>query len=579
MVAAIPVSAQWTSSSCPGNTLAAGDFQATELFNRKGTNAAPDPDLSEPVGMDVRAVFAAGKYDHTDIIFVERLGNLKWYDGVAKTVSVIGQIQVHASPDNLQDDNGLMGVSFDPNFETNRLIYLWYSPKQMVNQSMTGTGQNRQLRLSRWKLKPDNTLDMASEQILIKILGSKTDNWHSGGPMAFDAYGDLWIAIGNNSRDLDPAACDGGGSVLSKTDSSQSAEWGSSNTHSMRGGFIRIHPDDSPKGYSIPKGNFGEYWADQFEKQGNATLATQYRDTSKVLPEVYVKGERSNYSCAVHPTKRWLAWGTVNYNSSSDEFNITNHPIFSGFPYFMANNDPTCKHGKSVDKPTNNSPMNSGVTELPPAIPGTLNNLVNVAIGGPIYSFDLSLDYANKFPPQFDNKWLVGGFNGGVWGVTVDTSGTTLKSAGNPIKMDASGGLFSSITGSFRNTIKMKYGKDGALYILNYDGQTYGSPSNPGVVRVIYKGACHPFDPTAKIASPSNQRVWVDPHGIMIKENGPHVVSLFDMNGHQVWSIEGMGSREYKLADIRAGSSLKAGLYMARVNTPAGEYSRRIFLF
>jgi len=579
MVAAIPVSAQWTSPSCPGNTPAAGDFQATELFNRKGTDAAADLNLSEPVQMDVRAVFAAGKYDHTDIIFVERMGNLKWYDGVAKKVTLIGHIDVHGGVTQTEDDNGLMGVIFDPNFETNRWIYLWYSPKQTFNQSMTGTGQNRQLRLARWKLKPDNTLDMASEKILIKILGSTFDTGHSGGPMAFDAYGDLWFAIGNNSKDLDPGACDGGGSVLSKTDSSQNAEWGPSNTHSMRGGFMRIHPDDSPKGYSIPKGNFGEYWAEQFDKQGNATLATQYRDTSKVLPEIYVKGERSNFSCAVHPTKRWLAWGSVNYNSSSDEFNITNHPIFSGYPYFHANNDPTCKHGKNVDKPTNNSPMNSGVTDLPPAIPGTLNNLANVAIGGPIYSFDLSLDYANKFPPQFDNKWLVGGFYGGVWGVTVDTTGTTLKSAGNPLKLDGSGGLFGSFTGSFRNTVQMKFGKDGALYILNYDGQRYGSPSNPGAVRVIYKGACHPYDPTVQIALPSSPRIWADPHGIMIKENGPHAVSLFDLNGHQVWGIDGMGAREYKLADIRAGTPVKTGLYMVRVNTAAGAYSRRLFLY
>jgi hypothetical protein len=25
------------------------------------------------------------KYGHTDIIFTERMGNLKWYDGVAKS--------------------------------------------------------------------------------------------------------------------------------------------------------------------------------------------------------------------------------------------------------------------------------------------------------------------------------------------------------------------------------------------------------------------------------------------------------------------------------------------------------------
>jgi cytochrome c len=577
-VAALPLRAQFTSNLCPGVQLSSTDFEATELFSRKGTNAiATDADLVEPVHFDVRVVNdAGGKYDHSDIIFVERTGNLKYFDGAAKTVKVIGTIQVHAQP-GAQDDNGLMGVVFDPKYETNHWIYLWYSPKQTFNQDMSGSGQNRQLRLSRFTLKSDNTLDMSSEKSMIKILGSKTDQWHSGGPMQFDAYGDLWIGIGNNSNDLDPAACNTGGSVLSQTDSSQSAEWGSSNTHSMRGGFIRIHPDDAaPKGYTIPSGNFGQYWADQFEKQGNATLAAQYRDTSKVLPEVYVKGERSNFSCAVHPTKRWLAWGTVNYNSSSDEFNITNHPIFSGFPYFMANNAPTCTHGKSADKPTNNSKLNSGVVDLPPAIPGTINNLENVAIGGPIYSYDQSLDYEYKFPPHFDNHWFIGSFaSSHYYAVTVDTTGATFKSSGTPVKLDQTGLLKNA---SFRNYLQSMFGKDGALYFLNYDGQTYGSPANPGVVRVIYKGACRPPVSSRKVVAPY-QSIWITQLGITVREAGPHVVSLYDLDGHRVWIDQGMGAKEYRLNDLRARAALRPGLYLAQVRTPAGEVSQRVSVF
>jgi len=349
----------------------------------------------------------------------------------------------------------------------------------------------------------------------------------------------------------------------------------------MRGGFIRIHPDDAaPKGYTIPSGNFGQYWSDKFLQQGRASLAAKYRDTSKVLPEVYVKGERSNFSCAVHPTKRWLAWGTVNYNSSQDEFNITDHPIFSGFPYFMANNDATCKHGKNKDAPVNSSAMNSGVDTLPPAIPGTLNNLVNVAMGGPIYSFDPSLDYAGKFPPHFDEKWLVSGFYGGVWGVTVDTSKQPFQSlGGTPPKMDAASGLFGKITGSFRNPASMKFGKDGALYILNYDGTRYTTSTiNPGVVRVVYTGPCHPVSVAGKPPSPY-QSIWIDPLGITIREAGPHVVSLFDLNGHRVWIDQGMGAKEYRLNDLRGQAALRPGLYLAQVKTPVGEVSRRISVF
>ena len=583
--AALPLHAQLTSPLCPGVTLSATDFQATELFNRKGDNGATkDADLLEPVHFDVRVVNnASGKYDHSDIIYVERNGNLKYYDGTpaSPSVKIIGHLDVHASQAGSQDDNGLMGVVFDPKYETNHWIYLWYTPKQTFNQTMTGTGQNRQLRLSRFTLKSDNTLDMTSEKSLLKILGSKTDQWHTGGPMQFDAYGDLWIAIGNNSNDLDPTACNTGGSVLSQTDSSQSAEWGSSNTHSMRGGFVRIHPDDAaPKGYTIPKGNFGEYWADQWDKQGNAALAAQYRDTSKVLPEVYVKGERSNFSCAVHPTKRWLAWGTVNWDSQSDEFNITNHPIFTGFPYFMADNKPSCNHGKSADKPTNNSKFNSGVVDLPPAIGGTLNYSTtkeNVAIGGAIYSFDPSLDNDFKFPPHFDNHWFVGSYaSSHFYVVTVDTTGPTFQASGSMLKLDQTG-LFKNV--SFRNYLQSMFGKDGALYILNYDDATYGtSPVDPGVTRVTYKGTCHVPVAARKVVAPY-QSIWINQLGITIREAGPHVVSLYDLNGHRVWGDQGMGQKEYRLADLRAHTALRPGLYLARVTTPAGEVSQRISVF
>src|SRR5690606_24413809 len=416
---AAPAMAQLTTTQCPngaGATLSAGDFEMTELFNRRGTaGAAADAELSEPTYMDVQIV-KDGAQTYSNIYFTERLGNVKMYDGKAKTVKVMAKINTRGV-----QDNGLMGLALHPDYERNRWMYLWYSPTQMI-------GQNRQLRLTRVVVKSDNTLDMATEKTLINIKGSTTDTWHSGGPMTFDSYGDLRIAIGNNSHDLNVADCSAGKSVLSPTDSSHSSEWGPSNTANMRGGFIRIHPDSADKRYSIPRGKFGEYWADQFESQGKTALAAQYRDPAKVLPEVYVKGERSNYSVAVHPTKRWLAWGTVNFDNRLDELNITPTPSFTGFPYFHGNNAKTCTHDKTVEAPKNTNPMNSGVTDLPPARPPILTNLVNVVIGGPIYTFDPSLDSPVKFPPHFHNKWIVsseaigGSIGGPLYAITFDTN-------------------------------------------------------------------------------------------------------------------------------------------------------------
>jgi hypothetical protein len=57
-----------------------------------------------------------------------------------------------------------------------------------------------------------------------------------------------------------------------------------------RGKIIRIKPDNSEKGYSIPAGN---YWQKYFEL-GGAWVAGE--DTSKILKEIYVVGSRSPWT-------------------------------------------------------------------------------------------------------------------------------------------------------------------------------------------------------------------------------------------------------------------------------------------
>src|SRR5690606_23815180 len=200
----------------------------------------------------------------------------------------------------------------------------------------------------------------------------------------------------------------------------------------------------------IPAGNFGEYWADYFQSQGNTALAAQYRDTSKVLHEIYVKGTRSNFSIWVHPTKRWLAWGEVNYQGTNDEYNLLTTPAFTGFPYFHKNNvatPGTITPAKDTLAPTNTSPMNSGVQQLPPAKSAALwfrsgaatdtTLPTNVAIGGDVYLYDRNLKSAVKFPPHLHHVWLmmqsVNGSNT-VYGVGIDS--VAVKVSGIPQRLD-----------------------------------------------------------------------------------------------------------------------------------------------
>jgi cytochrome c len=558
------VQAQPTYPGC--DNLASSQFRVTELFNRTNAPAAntTDPTITEPVQMDMHAVMNGNALSHVDVYFVERKGKVKHYDGLAKKVTEIGSIPVHGV-----DDNGLMGIALSPDFNTSRMVYFWYSPPISGNA-------NRRLRLSRIQLKADKTLDMASQKILIDILASKTDQWHSGGPMQFDAHGDLWITIGNNSRDLDPNSF----SQYSKTDSSSSAEWGSSNTASMRGGIIRIHPDNSTKGYSIPADNFGEYWAKQFESQGNTARATEYRNPQKVLPEVYVKGTRSNFSISVHPTKRWVAWGEVNYSTTNDEINIIDRPSFTGFPYFHGDNarifgqQQMMGFEQTAATPRNTSPMNSGVTDLPPAKAANRTNLVNVVMGGPIYTFDPSLNSPTKFPPHFHNTWLTFNFQStSSWMHTLDTVNIGLQTT---TKIDA--GIFVGVR--VRNYVMSKYGPDGALYILNYSGGTYGAPTNPGVMRVDYTGTCArevvAIDPETERRRASAKGIAYQGGQFKVSSSGSHRFEITKVTGEVVYSRDGQSGDTYALNALRRDMLLPEGALIVRIRHAAGVYSQTV---
>ncbi len=580
----VPASAQFTSSSCPGGagaTLAPSDFTFTELA--KGSNSV----WNEPVSFDLQGVYnAAGdSVTQVNMFFAERTtGNVMYYDGATGKLSVAGTIPTYGQTHTGEQDNGLMGVVVDPNYNTDRFIYVWFSAP------IANPNDNRRMRLARIKVNADNTLNMSSEQIMIDILESKSDQWHTGGPMQFDSYGDLWGTMGNNSTDVDPA-----GDQIGSTDSSNTAMWGPPNTASLRGGIWRIHPDTTATsvdtvgrsiygpGYTIPAGNFGDYWATQFQSQGLTGLAAEYRNPKKVLPEIYVKGERSNFSLHIDAKKRWLTWGTVNYNSDADEFNLVTHPAFTGMPFWEGNNRQLpwpSGYSNNLNMPTNFSPFNSGVDTLPPATPSVfaccspMSN--NTAMGGPIYEFNPYLKNRGKLPPHFNNYWFNMNFQAStIWTSPVDTTNPTAP--GTPVQLSGTGKLWANLP--LRSPLSIKVGPDGAMYILNYDG--YYSTMNPSVARVTYTGSCVVVASVAvkpKITEPEVE-FSVTQNDFWIGEQGPHEFSLYDLQGHRLVRLLGTGPTQYSFADLHSRYQLKAGIYLARLQTTRGTLFRKISMF
>lgn len=564
----LPAAAQFAVDGC--TELKASEFRIKELFNRNGLNGAlaSDPKLSEPVQFDIHAV-KRGDTTVMDIYFVERLGKVKHYDAAARKVATIGDIPTWG-----RDDNGVMGIALHPDFASNRWMYIWYA-SPLAHDRM-----NRRLKLTRFTLKADNTLDLAHPKDLIEVVGSKTDQWHSGGPMQFDRHGDLWVTVGNNSTDLDTSSEHDPFrlNVMSRSDTNASAEWGPSSTASLRGSIFRIHPDSSDKGYRVPQGNFGEYWAAEWDRQRKPDLAAEYRNPAKVLPEIYVKGCRSNYSLSVHPVKRWVAWGEVNYQTTYDEFNLITRPTFAGYPYFHHDNLRTGPHGMSPDAPRNTSPLNKGVADLPPAMAGTLNNgpayTFNVAISGPLYVFEPSLESRVKFPRHLHNTWITFSFQSDQMHIhhldSAEVRVTRTQRVDN--------GIFTGI--GLRSAVQARYGPDGALYILNYDGTAYLEPINPGLRRVEYTGDCAPIAVRpARPSLPADFGVALKAGVLRVEEAGPHEAILTDLRGRVRWRAAGKAGREYRVADLRGRSRLDPGVYTLRVRTGRGTFLANLSWF
>ena len=118
------------------------------------------------------------------IFVAEQGGNLRIIkNGVLLPVPLV-QLNVNAS-----GERGLIGITLDPNFTTNKYIYLYYTVP-------TGIIHNR---VSRFTLTGDVAL-ASSEKIILELDPLSGATNHNGGAMQFGKDGKLYIAVGENAN-------------------------------------------------------------------------------------------------------------------------------------------------------------------------------------------------------------------------------------------------------------------------------------------------------------------------------------------------------------------------------------------
>jgi glucose/arabinose dehydrogenase len=405
------------------------------------------------------------------------------------STTVIGTLPVYT-----HDEDGLQGVVPDPNFASNRYIYLSYSPPLSTpggDAPATGTdfsAWNGVIRLSRFTLNSDFTLNMGSQVQILDVPTTRGICCHVGGDLDFDAAGNLYMSTGD---DTNPFESDGYSPIDERANRNPAydAQRSAANTNDLRGKVLRIkvNPNGS---YSIPPGNLFP--------QG----------TAGTRPEIYAMGFRNPFRFNVDKATGALYLGDYGPDAGSSnnsrgpngqvEFNRITSAGNYGWPYCTGTNttaetyvDYTFPSGPSGSRfncatPVNNSPRNTGLTNLPAARSAWIkyDNCSVAAFGcgsespmsAPVYRYDAANPSSIKFPPELDGHVFATEF-GRRWIRSIDV---------NP---DGSAGQINEFPWRGTQVIDATFGPDGAMYVLDY-GTGWGSGNTySALYRIEYNPA------------------------------------------------------------------------------------------
>ena len=343
----------------------------------------------------------------------------------------------------------------------------------------------------------EDSIDLASEKVIIQVPIDPEVSAHTGGSLAWDKNKNLFISTGDNTVPFESNGYAPLDERLGRM--TFDAQRSAGNTNDFRGKVLRIHPE-ADGSYTIPDGNL-------FAKGIQGTK-----------PEIYTMGCRNPYRMAVNQATSTVYWGEVGPDAGEDskydprgydEFNQAKKAGNFGWPYFVGDSKPYhdsdfATHAMGalfdINGPENNSPNNTGLKKLPaptkamiwypyplsPEFP-ELGDGGRTAIAGYFYHYNKALAKKNSIPEYYDNSlFVMDWMRNWVFAVRFDEHE-------NYKRMEA----FMPLTGDFRRPIDMDITPEGVMYVLEY-GTVYGADNDDArLVRVDYNAGNRA--PVAKI--------------------------------------------------------------------------------
>jgi glucose/arabinose dehydrogenase len=206
--------------------------------------------------------------DNTNRIFVvEQEGVISVFPNDMAVTSKKTFLDIKDRVNDSGNEEGLLGLAFHPNYETNGFFYVNY----------TASGPRRTV-ISRFTVSGDaDAADVGSEYIIMEF--NQPFSNHNGGQLSFGADGFLYIATGDGGSGGDP------------DENGQSRE-------TLLGKILRIDVNSEEEGnkYAIPDDN-------------------PYKDNDDgYREEIYAYGLRNPWRFSFDPVTNWLWTGDVGQN-------------------------------------------------------------------------------------------------------------------------------------------------------------------------------------------------------------------------------------------------------------------------
>lgn len=460
------------------------------------------------------------------VYFIERTGEVKLWSPATGRTALAARLDVDTT-----SENGLLGISLDPQFAANGRVWLYHStPVAVPPPAGRPPGDNV---LSHFTTRADGTLDLSTRVDVLAVPSERTC-CHEAGSIAFAPDGTLFLSVGDNTNPFGDAQ---GSAPIDERPGRDNfnAQRTAQNPFDLRGKILRINPDGS-----IPPGNL-------FPPDG-----------SQGRPEIFTMGSRNPYRTAVDPLTGRLFWGEVGPDAFADssrgprghdEINFADAPGNYGWPYCIADNLPY----SDVDFTTQSAGGAFTCDGYRPALLAydyltttylALGNALppegaqftgRTAIAGTVYRAPAGAPYA--LPPPYADTMLMTDWTRDVIASVDVASDGTLAHLRRLLPWE-----------KFLRPIDLDVGPDGALYVMEYGSGYFGDNLDARVSRIEHS-ATGRLKPVAVVTA--SVTAGPAPLEVVFSAEGSHTPGQGDRIARWEWDVDGDGRADARSATLR----------------------------